>query len=188
MPSDVRAEIVQRLFDAYYERILCFAKRSVDAATAEDIAQDVFARLLKQPDLADKVITGSYLFKIAENLLKRRYRQRQRLEAFRAAKRRAERPETEDTAPARRREGAEILLETQQHLASLTEAEQDAVDLIICRGLSYREAARSLGVRVTSVNNWKFRGVQRLREYRDASDARRAPAVTTAARGRSASA
>jgi RNA polymerase sigma factor (sigma-70 family) len=49
----------------------------------------------------------------------------------------------------------------------LTENEQAAIRLIICRGLSYDQAARSLGVSVSTINNWKHRGVKKLRRVID---------------------
>jgi DNA-binding CsgD family transcriptional regulator len=51
----------------------------------------------------------------------------------------------------------------QQALATLTDNEQAAIRLIVCRGLSYEQAARSLGVNITTINNWKHRGVRKLK-------------------------
>ncbi|MBT5382261.1 MAG: RNA polymerase sigma factor, partial [Phycisphaerae bacterium] len=42
-----------------------------------------------------------------------------------------------------------------------------AVRLVVCNGLSYQEAAESLGVPVSTVNNWKYRGLQRLKDMRE---------------------
>jgi DNA-directed RNA polymerase specialized sigma24 family protein len=52
-------------------------------------------------------------------------------------------------------------------MVHLTDNEQAAVRLIICRGLSYEQAARSLGVNVSTINNWKHRGVNKLRRIID---------------------
>ncbi|MEE2973044.1 MAG: sigma factor-like helix-turn-helix DNA-binding protein, partial [Planctomycetota bacterium] len=46
--------------------------------------------------------------------------------------------------------------------------ERDALRLIVCEGLSYAEAARSLGVTVSTINNWKHRGLGRLRKLIEA--------------------
>ena len=155
------------LFDRYYGEVFRFARRSVDESTAEDIAQEVFARLMRLDDLEDRVIHGSYLLKIASNLIKRRYqRERRFVEVARQASGRhagaaAAEPggSGPDTVRADRHEVA-------QALARLGEREREAVDLIVCRGLSYREAAESMGAKVSDVNNWRYRGVERLRRDR----------------------
>jgi DNA-directed RNA polymerase specialized sigma24 family protein len=48
-------------------------------------------------------------------------------------------------------------------MASLPSHERDAVRLVICEGLSYEEASISLGVPVSTVNNWKYRGMNKLK-------------------------
>ena len=45
----------------------------------------------------------------------------------------------------------------------LSDDERDALRLIVCEGRSYAHAARSLGVSVTTINNWKHRGLGKLR-------------------------
>ncbi|MCP4837460.1 MAG: helix-turn-helix domain-containing protein, partial [Phycisphaera sp.] len=41
--------------------------------------------------------------------------------------------------------------------------ERDAIRMVVVEGRSYAEAARSLGVSVTTINNWKHRGLEKLR-------------------------
>jgi len=41
--------------------------------------------------------------------------------------------------------------------------ERDAIRMVVVEGRSYAEAARSLGVSVTTINNWKHRGLAKLR-------------------------
>lgn len=167
-PDRERARrIVLELFERYYERVYGFARRSVDASAAEDVAQEVFTRLLKQPGLETKSISVSYLIKVADNLIKRRYRrvQRdQRLVAERASQHGVRAVSETPAAPAGagRSESGERV---ERGLGLLSKSEREALDLIVCRGLSYEQAARSLGVQVTSVNNWKFRGIKRLRQH-----------------------
>ena len=54
-------------------------------------------------------------------------------------------------------------------LAGLPTHEADAVRLVVCKGLSYEEASASMGVPVSTINNWKYRGVQKLRACADES-------------------
>lgn len=160
MASDPRVRIVLDLFEAHYERVYRFARRSVDAATAEDIAQDVFTRLLRLDNLHERDIHPSYLLKIAENLIRRRYSREKRFAenaraiaaTFVGRDHDGDRnPESKDN-PARRA------------VTRLGDHERQAVELTVCRGLSYRQAALSMGVKVSDVNNWRYRGMERVRQ------------------------
>jgi RNA polymerase sigma factor (sigma-70 family) len=160
-PQESRATIVLDLFEQYYHRVYCFSRRSLSADAAEDIAQEVFTRLLKLERLPHIQVNVSYLIKIADNLIKRRYNKNQRFNRFLES--------AEDLAPrtARRPEAPVIEIdrgELERHLAHLTPREADAVRLVICEGLSYQEAAESMGVPVSTVNNWKYRGLQKLKD------------------------
>ena len=161
MPSQPsRANIVLDLFERYYHRVYCFSRRSLPADAAEDIAQEVFTRLLKLERLPEITVNVSYLIKIADNLIKRRYNKNQRFNRFLEV--------AEDVAPAtagRREPVVEVDRdELDRHLAHLSPREADAVRLVICEGLSYQEAAASMGVPVSTVNNWKYRGLQKLKD------------------------
>jgi predicted DNA-binding protein (UPF0251 family) len=50
-------------------------------------------------------------------------------------------------------------------MKSLNDHERSAINLIVCRGLSHEQAARSLGVNASTINNWKHRGVKKLKEH-----------------------
>ncbi|QOJ00780.1 MAG: RNA polymerase sigma factor [Phycisphaeraceae bacterium] len=156
MAASGRCGLVLRLFETYYERVYWFSRKSVDATTAEDVAQEVFMRLLRIPDLEERVVTVSYLLKVADNLIKRRHKQRVQHERFAA---RGAGGRREDVGS-----GFEPAGESSAAFDRLTNAEHDALRLIVCEGLSYEDAARSLDVKVSTVNNWKFRGIQKLRD------------------------
>jgi RNA polymerase sigma-70 factor (ECF subfamily) len=155
-----RTSIVRDLFDQYFERVYRFIRRSTDEATADEIVQDVFLKLLQHPDLESKTLSVSYLFKIADNLLKRRFQRTRRaseihqdLAGSSAPWAMTARDTSDDDAPG-----------IAAALGRLKDGERDAVRMIVCEELSYEAAALSLGVRVTTVNNWKHRGLERLRE------------------------
>lgn len=175
------------LFERYYERVYCFARRSLDQSTAEDIAQEVFVRLMNLQNLESRSINVSYLIKIADNLIKRRHRRMRRFEAIIAA-------DTSRTDVVHSESGE--LGEEADHdtgatcsevLESLTDGEQDAVRLVVCGGLSYESAARSLDVKISTLNNWKFRGIQRLKQHADNSTQRHAGTDRRPVAGRSLS-
>ena len=159
MIASTRGALVLSLFEQFYDRVYWFARRSVDAPTAEDVAQEVFTRLLRIPDLEERIVNSGYLIKVADNLIKRRHKQKVQMDRFTSG--RTERPEhnrfAEEAAEARCT-GA---------MTQLSDAEHDALRLIVCEGLSYEAAAKALDVKVSTVNNWKFRGIQKLRLVAD---------------------
>lgn len=154
MVGGTRGQLVLNLFDQHYERVYWFARRSVDAPTAEDVAQEVFVRLLRIADLESRVVNSSYLLKVADNLIKRRHKQNVRQERF-ARERSFDECGTNlmgshEEAPA-------------ESFDRLSDGERDALRLIVCEGLSYQAAAKALDVKVSTLNNWKFRGMRKLR-------------------------
>lgn len=157
-----RANLVLELFDAYYKRVYCFTRKSLAPSAAEDIAQEVFTRLLTVNALEEKIITSSYLIKIADNLIKRGYNKNQRKNQYIDSQRE---DAIRDLRHYRKEEpqwaGKEII----NALKSLPTHERDAVRLVVCEGLSYEEASASMGVPVSTVNNWKYRGINKLKEH-----------------------
>lgn len=159
MTTDQGRAVVVRLFETYFDRVYRFVRRSSDPATAEEVAHEVFVRLLTRSDLASRAVSASYLIKIADNMLKRRFRRGERTREVLADLARAERGRGAIEAARLPPEADSVL----RAFDRLSREEQDAVRLIVCEGLSYRAAATVLGVRVTTVNNWKHRGMERLR-------------------------
>jgi len=157
-----RANLVLELFDVYYKRVYCFTRKSLAPSAAEDIAQEVFTRLLQVKALEEKTITSSYLIKIADNLIKRRYNKNQRKNQYIDSQRE---DAIRDLRRYRKEETQWSSEEIAIALATLPTHERDAVRLVICEGLSYEEASASLGVPVSTVNNWKYRGINKLKEH-----------------------
>jgi RNA polymerase sigma factor (sigma-70 family) len=160
--TTTRANLVLELFEAYYKRVYCFTRKSLAPSAAEDIAQEVFTRLLTVNSLEDKIISSSYLIKIADNLIKRRYNKDQRKNQYIDSQRneaiRDLRNLRDDSSPWSN-------IEITKALSMLPTHERDAVRLVVCEGLSYEEASASLGVPVSTVNNWKFRGINKLKQH-----------------------
>ena len=170
MPKSTnRADIVLDLFEQYYHRVYCFCRRSLGPDVAEDIAQDVFTRLLHLERLVEMTISVSYLIKIADNLIKRRYNRMQRFQRFLEAN-----DGRDYSAPgsdhADQLEPLDLSDDLLQRLGTLSPSERDAVELVVCHGLSYQEAAQCMGVPVSTVNNWKYRGLKKLQDNEPTSD------------------
>jgi RNA polymerase sigma factor (sigma-70 family) len=156
-----RANRVLVLFELYHKRIYSFARQSLPSLQAEDIVQEVFLRLLEHPGLDALEVSASYLIKIADNLIKRNYLRSKRFKQIRDESANWE-PIEYENGPSRpgfpsHRDALDSAMDR------LNDHEREAVRFIICEGLTYQDAARSLGVPVTTVNNWKHRGVQKLR-------------------------
>lgn len=156
-----RAELVLSLFDSYYERVYAFLRKSATPEVAEDLAQEVFVRLLQHPELERLTISVSYLLKIAHNLLRRRYARATRLREL-LSERSFCCEGSFEVADATIALDGDVL---QAAMGLLTSDEHSAVRMIVCEGRSYQHAARSLGVTVTTINNWKHRGLSKMRRY-----------------------
>lgn len=173
-----RTAMVLSLFEAYYERVYAFLRKSAAPDLAEDLAQEVFVRLLQHPHLERLSISVSYLIKIAHNLLRRRYTRAAR---FRVIVEGRARSTGEAVEPPFARRGATFVdaCAVENALDALTIDERNAVRMIVCEGKSYQHAAESLGVTVTTVNNWKHRGLVKMRRHiaERERDAERRPAL-----------
>lgn len=170
--GSIRARIVGELYERAYHRVYCFARKSVGDEEAEEVAHESFVRLLKVRNLERMTISVAYLLRIAENLLKRRFERAQRYRVIleRSGMVVSAATENLDVTPGSLPEvmnpdGIECdvgRLDTV--LCQLTDEEQTAVRLIVCEGLDYQAAACSLGVPVSTINNWKHRGLAKLRK------------------------
>ena len=178
-----RACIVGELYKAYYHRVFCFTRRFVRDEEAEEVAHEAFVRLFRVRNLERMTISVAYLLRIAENHLKRRHeralRYRQVLEqsGFVSGLHGTgeHRGESAGKSSAGHQARFDLLVDSAQLatvLGQLTREEQAAVRLIVCEGLDYQAAARSLGVPVSTINNWKHRGLSKLKELIGRSRAR----------------
>jgi RNA polymerase sigma factor (sigma-70 family) len=177
------AERVGELYKSFYHRVFCFARRSVCDEEAEEIAHEAFIRLLRVRNLERMSISVAYLLRIAENLLKRRHeralRYRRVLEQsgivaglVETGEQRGESPTGSWTGEHARQDLWVDSARLESVLGQLTQEEQAAVRLIVCEGLDYQAAARSLGVPVSTINNWKHRGLSKLKQLIGRSRAR----------------
>lgn len=170
-----RACIVGELYKSYYHRVFCFVRRFVRDEEAEEVAHEAFVRLFRVKNLERMSISVAYLLRIAENLLKRRHeralRYRRVLEQSGIVAGLVQTGEQHGESPARSWTGEhahqDLWVDSarlESVLGQLTQEEQAAVRLIVCEGLDYQAAARSLGVPVSTINNWKHRGLAKLKQ------------------------
>ena len=164
--SQQRADLVLDLFEQYYTRVFCFARKSLPAESAEDITQEVFAKLLQLRHLEQlDEISVSYLIKIADNLIKRRYNRGQRFQRFLGAA--SAEPQHRKVLETPEHPTIEVSRDMARRLAHLSPSERRVIEMVIVNGLSYQEAATSMNVPVSTVNNWKYRGLQKLKQLHE---------------------
>lgn len=153
--------IVSSLMARYYDRVYAFARQLTDQATAEDVTQDVFVKLLTMPDIAEREIKVSYLIKIAHNKIRGQGRTASRFQRFLGTESpRAASAVIESKGLSSR--SAPAFDAEDIRLAALNPNEEAAVRLTVLQGLSLREAAEALGATMSAVTNWKYRGLRKL--------------------------
>jgi len=168
--QESRSDFIMRLFDAFYDRVYAFSRKSAPADVAEDVTQEVFIRILQHPRLEELTLSVSYLIKVAHNLLRRRHSRSVRLRELLSTAvtdnmvQRHGRPDRARTDRVQNRLEAH---QVEEAMGELTPDEQDAIRMIVWEGKSYEHAAHSLEVSVTTINNWKHRGLAKLRKFAD---------------------
>lgn len=159
MGSIQRNTDVDALFRRLYPPLFRYLHRQTgDADVADDIAQEAFVRLLRQPLPEDDA--RPWLFRVATNLL--------RDGARRAKRRRRLRPQaTQDREPP---ELPDVSVERAERIARVRRAldrvpERDRRMLLMREeGFSYREIADAIGVAPTSVGTLLARALRRFQE------------------------
>ncbi|HEV2812273.1 MAG TPA: RNA polymerase sigma factor [Solirubrobacteraceae bacterium] len=162
MTSRADTDHFAALFDRHAAELLryCF-RRPANASAAEDLVSLVFLEAWR---LRDRLDTDAdplpWLYGIATNLLRQRWRMRRR-HAAALTRIAAVRPHGEgaDEVLAREHEMRVVL----EAVAGLPRREQDVLALCVWTGLSYEEAARVLGVPVGTVRSRLSRARERLR-------------------------
>jgi RNA polymerase sigma-70 factor (ECF subfamily) len=122
---------------------------------AEDLVQETYAHVLSKPRLLRSDDDLGYLLRVLRNTFNSRYRR----QASRPRETRLE----EESAPMadHTAAGPSAALETREVLAAVADLPQEfreAVVAVDLAGLSYREAARALGVRVGTIMSRLHRG------------------------------
>lgn len=168
-PDAARTRIVNRLHETCSLRILAFLRKSVPVDVAEELTQETFLRLLQVENLEKKSISISYLFRVAQNLLRRRYNLATRFQSVREDYLHHEIDlftTTQDNVQCLAAIEAETLGTAME---GLRPHEKETVRLIVCEGMTYAEAARIMSVPISTVNNWKHRAIRKLRGFINAA-------------------
>lgn len=165
--STTKCAIVDRFVEQYYSRVYLFAAKLTNAHSAEDVAQEVFTRLASIPDLEERDLSISYLLKIAHNLIRQEYRQHARFRRVQQCFDGCDASRAGGPAPEATREL--VTRAWSNGSASLTPNEQDTLRLTVLNELSLKDASEAMGVRVTTLTNWKYRGLRKLAAVADSA-------------------
>lgn len=164
-PSDPAAEdssaydLRLRLDSQYRGSLMAYFTRRVrDRTEAEDLTQEVFLRVVRQDESGDPDRAGAYIFRIAANLLRDRYR---RAETRQASAHSSLDDQTlaqfvpsnliEDRAPERVLLARESLAEVMRALDELGERTRDVFILYRLENMRQREIAALFGVSVSAI-------------------------------------
>ncbi|HEY4075603.1 MAG TPA: sigma-70 family RNA polymerase sigma factor [Rhizomicrobium sp.] len=144
-----------------------FLKRVRDRTEAEDLTQEAFVRLIRNPDRNDGIAIHAYVFTIAANLLRDRARSR----VTRAAGNHAPLHEVqegaasaliEDISPERVLVARQTLAEVLEALAEMGERTRDIFILSRLENLPQREIAALYGISVSAVEKHMIRAMAHL--------------------------
>lgn len=165
---DDRARLEQ-LADDYGAPVRAyFRRRATNPADVEDLAQEVFARLLRRADLGAIDNIQGYIFQTAANVLRRHYERDQRRGAM-APGAFAELDEDvvrgdEDFSPERILLGREAYGRLLSGLRALPERARTIFVLNRYEQLPAREIAKRMGISVSLVEKEMMRAVAFLRD------------------------
>lgn len=140
--------------------IAFFVRRIGSPAEAEDLTQDVLVRLIELP-AHEMERPDAYIFRIASNLLRDRYRRQQVRDAHRIdAEHQA--PHADYVDPLRLLEGRERLGHVARAVAELSHRSREILLLFRLERMRKREIADSYGISVSAVDKHLIRAVAHL--------------------------
>jgi RNA polymerase sigma factor (sigma-70 family) len=155
------------LFDRHFDAIYVYLRRRVGPEIAEDLAAQTFEEAFRLRSRFDvrRPSARPWLFGIATNLL-RNHARRGRRERRALSRAWVERPESDGADATVSRVDAAIRAgDMARALATLPDAERDAILLLAWGDLTYDEIADALDVPVGTVRSRLSRGRTKLREH-----------------------
>ncbi|MBL8147095.1 MAG: sigma-70 family RNA polymerase sigma factor [Anaerolineae bacterium] len=151
------------IFESYFEPVFSFIRLRVDdAALAEDLASEVFVRLvtvLRQRRGPRSSLRG-WLFQVARNLVNDHYRARK---GFTESALDEWLPGPQDDDPELHAIRAATAEQTRRALRTLPPEQQEVLILRFAQSLSLQETAELMGKQANAIKQLQFRAIQALR-------------------------
>ncbi|XXF75988.1 RNA polymerase sigma factor [Myxococcaceae bacterium GXIMD 01537] len=150
---------VSQLYRQHRTRALAIARRILgDEDDAEDVVQDVFARLARKPEgFTGRSAWTTWLHRVMVNSSINWLRARKRREKL-------QHEPTESASPESQAAGAEMRRHYQEALSEVSEQQRQVLYLREERGFSYPEIAQVLRIPEGTVKSTLHRGRQRAME------------------------
>lgn len=166
MEQSIRWHAVAGAYEHHRDRLVSSLSRLYPQAVVEDAVQDLFVRLARIGFGDPEQLTDRYLWRAANRAVRRRIRVEERrlirLQAHAAAD-----WSLEDTIEAEHacRAGHELQRESLAlALSAVDPREVEVFRMLICQGMTYREAACAIGASEHEVTNLRARGLRRVRQ------------------------
>ncbi len=166
MEQSIRWHAVAGAYEHHRDRLVGSLSRLYPLAVVEDAVQDLFLRLARIGFGDPQQLTDRYLWRAANRAVRRRIRVEQRrldrLEAHAATE-----WSVDDAIEAVHAclAGDDVQRESlAQALGAVDPREIEVFRMLICQGMTYREAACALGSSEHEVTNLRVRGLRRVRE------------------------
>ncbi len=175
---EIRERALERLFKEHGAALRAFLRvRTGSEHEADDIAQEVFARLARLDNLLERLPSGaagnrSYIFTVANNLivdierrkvLERRYRESQSRKTVDTEDQQFRR-EVDLSTPESCALASEDIARLKAVIKQLKPVWRDAFIFIRVDGLSYREAASRMGVSFKQVERYLTSALTQIRK------------------------
>ncbi|MFQ5616825.1 MAG: sigma-70 family RNA polymerase sigma factor [Anaerolineales bacterium] len=159
---DLDPQAITVIHNRYYPDVYRYARYRIDdAATAEDIAAEVFARLLEAVNAGrgPKTTLRGWLMGTASNLVNDHYRKSYKYQTSPLP----EELQADSPGPAALVEKLEQHATVRTALKKLTPAQQNVLALRFGAGYSLEETANAIGKKVNAVKQLQFRALAALR-------------------------
>jgi RNA polymerase sigma-70 factor (ECF subfamily) len=151
----IEPEVLGRLFDSHSRALGLYARQWCEGADADDLVQEAFLSLCRQPDVPDQV--GAWLHRVVRNA------------AISAARSRKRRRSREAGVASREAwfSSADDQLDARSATLFLREIDQDCRETIVARlwgGLTFDQIARLQGCSLTTAHRRYENGLALLNE------------------------
>ncbi|MGA9532014.1 MAG: sigma-70 family RNA polymerase sigma factor [Anaerolineales bacterium] len=160
---DLEPQVISAIHERYFPELFRYARyRLGDAVQAEDVASDVFVRLLEAIDQGrgPRHNLRGWLFQTTANVVNDAFRNRYR----HPKEPLADTLQSPTAGPARLLADLEWKSDLRDAIGTLTLEQQHVISLRFGAGLSLKETAEAMGKRINAVKSLQFRAVRALRD------------------------
>jgi len=165
MEQSIRWHAVAGAYERHRDRLVSSLARLYPQAVVEDVVQDLFLKLARIGFGDPDQLTDRYLWRAANRAVRRRIRVEER-RLIRLQNHASTEWSLEDTIESSHACLAEPEVQREslaQALGAVDPREVEVFRMLICQGMTYREAACALGASEHEVTNLRVRGLRRVR-------------------------